>query len=403
MKLATTALLAGLLLPCTLATAATEPTDPAKTTPATPPVADNTKQPDFTFNPTMKAIGDSMALLFPVLFRDDEFRAAVNKAKIRKSINEILVLLKDAAPHFRERTLAFDTSYEVLLEHLEESSQAFESGNLNYTQNLLKEAVSICTSCHTQDSKGRTLFAGISRNSFERDFEYAEFSFMTRNYTDAIEYYGRFLEAPHKRYTENELLTALKREITIFAQIYNDPGKGADQLQSYLKKNTLTPYVVKTASEWIEGLRELESSDVFIENKQDFASLEKLVHHYLGPLDKPGVGIVTTKKEKVFHVWLRGLLYRYLNKNPTQDEIPKILYWLSINDRATNYSYYYSLADLYLQECMLIYTSHPYAKRCYAEYLEYVEFSYSGSLGTDIPEDVRQELKALHKKVFGDH
>ena len=63
--------------------------------------------------------------------------------------------------------------------------------------------------------------------------------------------------------------------------------------------------------------------------------------------------------------------------------------------------FFNSLADLYLQECMLIYTQDPYAKKCYQEYREYVEFSYSGSQGTDIPPDIQQELKKLHKKVYG--
>lgn len=355
----------------------------------------------FKFNKTMKAIGDNMSQLFPVLFHEEDFKAPQNRPLIKSSIDNIVTLFDHAGPHFEQRSITFRTSYDVLFDHLKETQAAFDKGNFRYAQNLLREAVSICTSCHTQDNKERTLFTGVTRASFSDDYEYAEFSFMTRDYTDAIEYYDRFLTKPHTKVTEGEILTALKRELTIFAQVYNDPGQGADHLRTQLLKTSMTPLVKKNVIEWIKGLRELESSDVFIENKKDFASLEKLVHTYLGPLDHPGAGTVPSKREKVFHVWLRGLLYHYLNGNPKPEEIPKILYWLSINDRATNYSYYYSLADLYLQECMLIYTQDPYAKKCYEEYREYVEFSYSGSQGTDIPPDIQKELKVLHKKVYG--
>lgn len=359
------------------------------------------EQANFDINATMTAIGQQMINLFPVLFHENSFKAIENKNLIENSINNILTLFENAEPHFQSRTITFKTSFNVLNEHLKETQKAFASGKSQYAQQLLKEAVSICTSCHTQDKKQRTLFKETSRKSFARDFEYAEFSFMTRNYGDAIKYYDDFLTAPHTQASENEMMTALKRELTIFAQVYNDPGQGADHLREHLSKDKLTPYVVRNVTEWIKGLRELESSDVFIDNAKDFASLETLVHEYLGPLDNPGASTVPSKREVVFHVWLRGLLYTYLNKTPTQEEIPKILYWLSINDRATNYSYYYSLADLYLQECMLIYTSNPYAKKCYEEYKEYIEFSYSGSLGTEIPDDLQRELKELHKKVFG--
>ena len=359
------------------------------------------KQDNFKFNQTMRNIGENMSQLFPVLFHEKDFIAPQNKPLIKHNIDNIVTLFEHAGPHFENRSITFRTSYEVLFAHLKETQTAFDKGNLSYANNLLREAVSICTSCHTQDNKGRTLFTGLTRESFDDDYEFAEFSFMTRDYTDAIEYYDRFLSNPHANVTENEILTALKRELTIFAQVYNDPGQGADHLRTQLSKGSMTPYVKTNVMEWIKGLRELENSDVFIENKKDFASLEKLVHQYLGPLNEPGAGIAPSKKEKVFHVWLRGRLYHYLNGHPKPEEIPKLLYWLSINDRATNYSYYYSLADLYLQECMLIYTSDPYAKKCYQEYKDYVIFSYSGSQGTEIPPDLEKQLKILHKKVYG--
>jgi len=358
-------------------------------------------QDSFKFNTTMKSIGENMSHLFPVMFHEKDFQAPQNRAEIKKRLDNIVTLFANAGPHFEHRSITFRTSYEVLFSHLKETQASFNKGNLIYAHNLLREAVSICTSCHTQDNKGRTLFQGVTRTRFDDDYEYAEFSFMTRNYPDAIQYYDRFLAKPHANYTEKETLTALKRELTIFAQVYNDPGQGADHLRSQLTKSTMTPYVKKNVMEWIKGLRELENSDVFIENKKDFASLEKLVHQYLGPLNQPGAGIAPSKKKKVFHVWLRGLLYRYLNGHPKPQEVPKLLYWLSINDRATNYSYYYSLADLYLQECMLSYSNDPYAKKCYQEYKDYVEFSYSGSQGMEIPPDVEKQLKQLHNKVYG--
>jgi hypothetical protein len=55
---------------------------------------------------------------------------------------------------------------------------------------------------------------------------------------------------------------------------------------------------------------------------------------------------------------------------------------------------------MYLKECMLQYTSHPYAKKCFEEYEAYVTISYSGSRGTDIPDEIQDELKALRIRVY---
>ena len=128
--------------------------------------------------------------------------------------------------------------------------------------------------------------------------------------------------------------------------------------------------------------------------------LQVYVDRILGPLHEPGIAEFPSKKEKVARIWLRGRLFHYLNSQPPKEEIPVILYWLAIIDRSVDYSFYYSLADRYLKECMLQYTSHPYAEKCYKEYEAYVTFSYSGSRGTDIPEDVKKELKALKVRVY---
>ena len=158
---------------------------------------------------------------------------------------------------------------------------------------------------------------------------------------------------------------------------------------------------LRTLEQWELGLKQLETHNRPDPSKLSFEQLETYVHKYLGPLSRAGETLVPTKSEKVFHVWLQGLLYKYLNNNPHTDQAPKLLYWLALNARVTNYSYYYSLADLYLKECMLSHTQHPYAKKCYDEYREAVEFSYSGSLGTHIPEELQQELKQLRTKIYG--
>ena len=99
-------------------------------------------------------------------------------------------------------------------------------------------------------------------------------------------------------------------------------------------------------------------------------------------------------------VWLRGELYRALLNETDRGMIADWLYWLAVSDRVLEYRFYYSLADMYLKQCMLEYTDDPIAQSCYREYENYIAFSYSGSSGTHIPADVAAELKTLKAKVF---
>ena len=95
---------------------------------------------------------------------------------------------------------------------------------------------------------------------------------------------------------------------------------------------------------------------------------------------------------KTSTLWLRGLLHEYVQANPADPNMPQLLYWLAIVDRALDYNLYYSLSDLYLKECITRWPQTDTALQCYAEYERYVQFAYSGSAGEYIPAEVVDEL-----------
>ncbi|MCG6970256.1 MAG: hypothetical protein LJE85_10860 [Gammaproteobacteria bacterium] len=352
-------------------------------------------------NATMTQLGNTISGLFPVFLNEISFDNPENEKIIDEGIERIVSLIKTAGPHFNQRSKPSQISYDILAENLRETQRAIQAGNRHYAQNLLIEVVSICTSCHTQDDKQRTLFHGKRRDAFSSDFEYAEFNFLTRNYETAIDYYDRYLKSPYSLKPERVILTSVKKLLTIYAQVLNEPGRGAAHFNKLIQSGRLPPLVEKNVTEWIKGLEQLQADQASKVTDPSFEELDKYVHQYLGPLNSPGSAIVPTKKQKVYHLWLQGLLYRYFSSEPSPQTVPLLLYWLSINDRATNYSFYYSLADLYLKECMLKHTENYMAKQCFDEYNEYITFSYSGSLGTEIPEEEQRELKRLRDIVYG--
>ena len=350
-------------------------------------------------NEIMVDIAHTMEPLFPLLFDDKKYANADTQIQLNDSVKKLKAFFNEAKPHFDIKSPTYRTSFEVIDTQLTDAMIALKYNNSNHARNILKEFVSICSSCHTQDSKLRTLFSGVDRNQFTTDLQFAEFNYMTRNYDTAIEYYNKHLSSGVD-IPESEIMTVMKRILTIDTQVYNRPKDALKQLTNLQDYKQHTKYSARNLEEWIAGLKELEKQQASKVSDVTMEQLKVYVDKILGPLQEPGSAEFPTKKEKVARVWLRGILYHYLNKQPPREEIPVILYWLAIIDRTINYSFYYSLADMYLKECMLQYTSHPYAQKCYDEYEAYIAFSYSGSRGTDIPEDIAQELKALKVRVY---
>ncbi len=349
-------------------------------------------------NQIMSNIGKTMVEIYPTVVA----KRALNSVEIKK-IDSALTRLSDlfaaAKPFFNEKSDGYQISYEFVSEYLKVVKSVLVNHHIDYARTHLYALGEICTTCHTQDTTLRTLFSGTTRAHFDTDYAYAEFNYMTRNYDEAIKYYEKHLASPDKK-TELEIIQPLQRIITVYTQLNNRPADGIAKLKKYLKLKDHTIDTEIQLENWIRGLEQLNNSGLVSDKPVTFKELKLYTTKYLGDLDKLTIEIYSNAKQEVQRVWLRGQLYHYLNSNPDANEIPMILYWLSVTDRSIAYNFYFSMTDLYLKQCVLKYPKHRYAHRCYREYREYVDFTYTRN-GEPIPSGIKKELRELKMKLAG--
>ena len=101
----------------------------------------------------------------------------------------------------------------------------------------------------------------------------------------------------------------------------------------------------------------------------------------------------------VNYLRVSGILNEYLLTHPNTKVEPEILYWLAICDRSISNNFFFSLADMYLKECITRYPSAPIAKKCFTEYETQTTLGYTGSSGIHVPPEVKAELKRLKDLV----
>ena len=352
-----------------------------------------------SLNKTMVEIGHTMEQLFPLIF-DKQDPDKKNQQMLKQSVEKLITLFDTAKPHINAKSPTYGISFAVIKTQLAHAKSAIKYDNFKYTKSILRDVTTVCSSCHTQDTKTRTLFPNVKRATFDSDREYAEFNYITRQYDTAVEYYNKHLNKV-TAIEEAELLSIMKQIITIYIQIDYQPDQAANALSKLKNYKHHTRFTRKTLDEWLEGIRELTRNPERKQPVKDFKKLKFEVHKILGDLHEAGSAQFPNKRERISRLWLRGSLYHYLNTSPPKDEVPLILYWLAIVDQSINFSIYYSLSDMYLKECVLKYTSSPYAQKCFDEYKETIILSYSGSRGTDIPEDIQLELEELQQRING--
>ena len=348
-------------------------------------------------NQIMTDIGKTMVEIYPLVVARKALTGSEIQA-IDHSLDRLSRLFAAAESFIKNKSDGYQISYEFVSEYLKVVRSVLAGHQIDYARSHLYALGEICTTCHTQDSTLRTLFSGTTRERFDNDYAYAEFNYMTRNYDEAVKYFEKFLASPQKK-TELEIIQPLQRIITVYTQVNNRPAEGVAKLKQYLKLKDHTMETEIQLENWIRGLEQLNSSGLVSDKPVTFEKLKQYTSQYLGDLDKLTIKTHSNARQEVQRVWLRGQLYHYLNASPGVDEVPMILYWLSVADRSIAYNFFFSMTDLYLKHCVLKYPGHPYAQRCYREYREYLDYTYTRHKEA-IPVGIQQELKQL-KKALG--
>lgn len=349
-----------------------------------------------SINNVMSNIGQVMVKLYPIVVAHRQLTPN-DRAAITEDVKRLTQLFIEAEKFIKQRAEPYQISYTLVSKLLTQVQIEIDGGDIERARYDLYKLGPICTSCHTQDTHLRTLFAGTGRAAFPDDRSFAEFNYLTRNYSEAEHYFDRYLKADITR-TEFDLVQPLQRLVTIYAQVLNRPGDGATVLNRYLAVKGHSGYTLKYLRGWIAGLEQLDRDGAAKIIQPDLKTIEAAIQKYIGSLDKPQPLSIDPKQE-VWRVWLRGRLYHYLNTKPDRTEIPKVLYWLAVSDRAIGYDYYFSLADLYLKDCVYSFPSHPYAAHCFKSYRDYVTELYSTAGGSFIPAEINAELIQMERAL----
>lgn len=354
-------------------------------------------EPPLQLNQTMVEIGGVMSNLLNEKVLSDPDNAL-------RQLDALEERFRTMEPHTAERGPAFRITWQTMVEQIGRTRDAVEAGTATTgnMRNLVHGIASACAGCHTQDDRTQAISFGKLSPSTDDPLQKARFHYITRDYAAALSLYDAYLDAQPRLAYNGPILDALEGELTIYAQVYRDPERGAKALRKRLERSggSMSKQVRKDLQAWIKGFEEIRKAKLKA-FEPSIGDLEAYAARYIQP--HAGVPIVTEEKDTVIYLWMRGLLHEYVQSHPADPRMPDLLYWLAIADRVLDYNFYYSLADLYLKECIVRYPDTDAAERCYDEFERYVEFAYSGSSGEHVPAEVRDDLARLREILDAAH
>lgn len=348
----------------------------------------------------MDGVYDSFVKVIPYVYSDEKAGATLTKNSPQKI--ELLKNLADISDFFKSakhveyfQRPGFRPSLETINYHLDDTISAVKGDNFIFAQKRMKALAALCISCHSQLSESaseNTFGAAINkakRESFSSDFAYANYLFLVRRFSDSEKAFDVAVNNALDAKEDHELYSSLRKMISIYTKIDFNPKKAETFIGKYKDDPRLPPIAKTMLISWEKSLKNWKNF-----NPKSVKNPESFIKKYLAPLESNKEQMAGGENDITLLV-AAGVLSKHLNDHPKTKLAPEILYWLSIAERRLSNTYFFSLSDLYLKDCIKLYPKSRYAKKCYAEYAENIEFGYSGSSGTDIPVEEKRELERL--------
>ena len=350
----------------------------------------------------MNGVYESFIKIIPYVYSAEKYLESLRtdggqKDKLLKNLTDISIFFQNASHVEYFQRPGFRPSLETITHHMNDTINAVKSNNYPFAQKRLKSLTALCISCHSQlsevaveNSFGNAI-KKVNRKSFESDYAYGNYLFLVRRFSEAEKYFDLAIINSLKNHTEEELFPSLRKLISINTKIRLNTVNANIFIDKYINDPKLPVLAKNSLKTWKKSLKKWRGF-----NTSKIKSIDGFIKKYLVPLEQ-SKGETANGENDIALLIGSGVLSKYLNDSPKTKFAPEILYWLSIAERRLSNPFFYSLSDLYLKDCVMLYKKSSFAKKCYNEYAENIEFGYSGSGGTDIPAEEKQELERLKK------
>lgn len=359
----------------------------------------------------MNQVYESFVNIVPYVYSNAELDKK-NTDTLLGHLNNISEVFKKAKHIEMLQVPGFKPTLETINVHLKETIDSLNAKNTIFAKARLQAMTTLCMNCHGQignkvakNAFNESLFKE-KRERFGSDMDFANYLFLVRRYSEAQSYYEKALigalEKNQKgsegqllddKIVNGEIFSSLRKILAINVKINFEPESAIAILKKYKNHKSLSKLTRTDIELWIKGLEGVKSIKL-----EKYATAKVFIDAHLSKFVESKDQIISGN-EDVTLLMASGFLTKYIADKKTTDEASEILYWLALAERRLSHSYFFSLSDLYLKECITRSPANPWAKKCFNEYEEALTFGYTGSLGTEIPREEKVELERLRSLI----
>ncbi len=351
--------------------------------------------------PQMHLLATEISALQKFLLTDADFNAAKNEAEIKKSLDSLNEHLGYLGKKSFSEDPALKANLTLLQQHMEDASRSFKSGGKSYARQMVQSSLQMCIACHTRRKAADFVWPEPEAKDIP-PLDRADFLFATRQFTKGRELYESAIGGfPENHTSQWNLRRAMASLAVYYARVSEDPSGGAEYFKKLSVKEELPQYLKQEAAAWAKEFaawaKESPAKDMSkLTESALLAKGKKLLRH--------DDFTMVSELGLSFHVRrLRAsaLFHRVLEapggKSPAKASA--LLYLGQIYPRISS-NMFFRFGEMYLKACITDYPKSSASKSCYVALEFVVAEGFSGSAGTNIPDDEQVELMRLKRIAY---
>ena len=332
--------------------------------------------------------------LQPFLVNEDAFTDPDNSEEISKLIQ---VLRKDfhsieEIPSRYKTLPGFKENIANVADLLDDSARRFDEGKRGYSWWRIRRIPMDCFTCHATYKVASTYSNDAIIDSSLTPLDRARFLLATRQFAEAQETLTKVLHDPEYRMYYDEALRSL---LLVTTRIAQDPRDGIALFQNLLKTTELPSDDKRTVERWIVSLRGWSSAKKVAERDQ-LPTGEKLI------LTGSKHGIDFAQDDVAL---LRGtaLIHKALESGElSSEQRRKAIYLLGYAYAHLPQFFTEGWGEMYLEQCIEEFPNTQESKWAFGVYKDKVLDDFTGSGGSNLPDEIKLHLEDLRKKAFGE-
>ena len=346
-------------------------------------------------HPTMEGFALELQGLKPYLAFPEIFESEKAEEVVQQKIRNLRLLAEISAHKRSLKSPEYRPLVQNLITHLNDTEKAFLRGNKGYARYMLQSTTTLCISCHAvmPEVKIKAFNLIPEPKEIPKTFEEAEYYFAIRKTDVALLAFEKLiLNHSANNMDVMQLIDALNYTSIIFARMKRDPEGGAKFFEKIVKKKKLPPFIQTDVEAWVKSFEEWEKDGrIDILNTSDKELLAKVRNILRNDLKNPF--FFKDNSNQIAYLRASGLLHEFLILKPHSSFRPEAFYLLGICYLTLDHQFDADIENTYLKLCITEYPKSPFTRKCYNLLAESVTLGYSGSSGTHIPEDEKEELK----------